>query len=110
MLNCMHADTIHCPTCGASIANDSTKCKYCGTALATVACPSCFGQAFVGSKFCSHCGAQLSWPNNPPQLAYHCPRCQTGLAQAKVGATLLHHCTTCSGIWVDSKTFDRIYS
>ena len=33
----MHADTINCPTCGAAIANDSTKCRYCGTALATVA-------------------------------------------------------------------------
>src|SRR5436853_6361540 len=104
----MQAETLSCPTCGAAIASDATQCRYCGSAVATVACPSCFGRAFIGSKFCSHCGSELEWPGNQARLKFHCPRCRTSLSEATMGQTTLRQCTTCGGVWVDSKSFDKI--
>jgi Zn-finger nucleic acid-binding protein len=108
----MEAGTLHCPTCGAAIADDSTHCRYCGTSLATIACPVCFGRAFVGSHFCPHCGSELAWPTpGEAKAVLRCPAC-TGasveLEPMAVGATALHCCRRCGGVWVDAKTFDRI--
>jgi Zn-finger nucleic acid-binding protein len=101
------AQTLNCPTCGASIDSDATVCRYCGTRLATIACPKCFGMMFVGSKFCPHCGAKAE---QAVELgpALQCPECNVVMHQLKIKGTPLQECQKCYGIWVDAVSFERI--
>ena len=103
----MNAQTLNCPTCGASIASDATLCRYCGTRLATIACPKCFGMMFVGSKFCPHCGAKAELPI-PIGPALPCPECNVTMQHLMIKGTQLQECPTCYGIWIDAISFDRI--
>ena len=101
------ADTLNCPTCGASIAATETCCRYCGTRLATIACPKCFGMMFVGSKFCPHCGAKAEQPVDAGP-ALNCPVCKVPMKQILLKQTPLQECQRCFGLWVDATSFERI--
>src|SRR5438309_6428943 len=106
----MTAETLNCPTCGAAISSEATRCEYCGTKLATVACPSCFGLAFIGSKFCPHCGKELVWPEDV-ETGLKCPRCPGGPAMTAVALapdTHVLECPRCCGLWLPVATFGRI--
>jgi Zn-finger nucleic acid-binding protein len=103
----MEASTLNCPMCGAPAASDSTSCGHCGARLATVACPSCFDMIFLGSKFCPHCGAKID------RVEEHatprpCPRCREPLAAIVLGSTKAMECPRCSGLWIDTETFNEI--
>ena len=101
------AQTLNCPTCGASIASTETTCRYCGTRLATIACPKCFGMMFVGSKFCPHCGARSETPVDVGP-ALKCPNCRVVMKQIMLKQTPLQECQKCFGVWVDATSFERI--
>jgi Zn-finger nucleic acid-binding protein len=103
----MEASTLNCPMCGAPTASDSALCEHCGARLATIACPSCFGMIFLGSKFCPHCGARVDRieENNTP---LPCPRCREPLAAIVLGTTRAMECPHCSGLWIDTATFNEI--
>jgi Zn-finger nucleic acid-binding protein len=103
------AQTLHCPTCGAAVADDSdaAACRYCGSRLAVVACPKCFGRMFVGNKFCPHCGTPAEQPVEVgPALS--CPHCNVSMRQLTIKQTPLQECSRCFGLWVDVTSFDRI--
>jgi len=107
MMGIMSAEVLHCPSCGAAVASDATKCAYCGVHLATAACPSCFGLMFVGAKFCSHCGARAARTEvaDAKQL---CPRCQAEMKVVMIGSSSLEECMKCEGLWVDVTTLQQI--
>src|SRR3984885_6828072 len=100
----MPAETLRCPSCGAAVSSQATRCDFCNAALATVTCPSCFGMMFAGAKFCSHCGAKGNRSEAADGESRLCPRCQAALNKVTVGTTDLLECSRCEGIWVDVDT------
>ena len=104
----MDAATLNCPMCGAPAATDATRCAHCQARLATVACPSCFGMLFLGSKFCPHCGAKAARSTETEAVPRQCPTCHTDLQAVALGASKVHECPQCAGLWVDVETFQEI--
>ena len=104
----MEAATLNCPMCGAAAASDATQCAHCQARLATVACPSCFGMLFAGSKFCPHCGAQAARSAATAAVPRSCPTCRIDLQAVALGASEIHECPQCSGLWVDVETLQKI--
>ena len=104
----MDAATLNCPMCGAPSASDATQCAHCNARLATVACPSCFGMIFLGAKFCQHCGAKVERAGEAAVAPKPCPRCRGDLNAIALGATHVHECPKCEGLWVDVETFNTI--
>lgn len=104
----MQAQTLNCPMCGAATESESTQCRYCGSALATIACPSCFGMIFKGTKFCPHCGARASRAETSETKELKCPRCRSSMRLIQVGSSELHECAECEGLWVDVDSFNSI--
>lgn len=104
----MEAATLNCPMCGAPCASAATACEHCGARLATVACPSCFGLIFTGSKFCPHCGARIERTEENGVTPRLCPRCREMLTAVVLGATKALECPQCSGLWIDTETFNEI--
>jgi Zn-finger nucleic acid-binding protein len=104
----MPAETLRCPSCGAAVSSEATRCDFCKATLATVTCPQCFGMMFAGAKYCSHCGAKGSRSAAAESVARLCPRCQVALSNVRVGTTDLLECSRCQGIWVDVETLQQI--
>lgn len=104
----MEASTLNCPMCGAPSASDATACEHCGARLATVACPSCFSMIFTGSQFCQHCGAKVERTEEADVSPRPCPKCREPLAAIALGSTKAHECPHCSGLWIDTDTFNQI--
>ena len=104
----MEASTLNCPMCGAPCASDAAACEHCGARLAAVACPSCFGMIFNGSKFCQHCGTKIERTEEDVATPRPCPRCRVPLAAIVLGATKALECAHCSGLWIDTATFNEI--
>src|SRR4051794_14133522 len=104
----MDALTLNCPMCGAPSASDAVCCDHCGARLAKIACPSCFGMIFTGSKFCQHCGAKVDRVEADADHQLPCPDCETPLALLALGNTEVHECPKCSGLWVQTETFNAI--
>ena len=104
----MDAATLNCPMCGAAAATDATRCAHCQARLATVACPSCFGMLFLGAKFCPHCGAKAARSTGTDEVQRQCPSCHIDLQAVALGASQVHECPQCTGLWVDVETFQQI--
>jgi Zn-finger nucleic acid-binding protein len=104
----MTAGHLRCPGCGAPAGADLTRCAHCSSALAAVACPACFGRVFRGTPHCPHCGASAARVEEEGGDPLACPDCRSALAAARVGATLLHECGGCHGIWVGSGDLDAV--
>src|SRR5438046_3527625 len=43
-----------------------------------------------------------------PMKTLHCARCAVPLNASEASDIPLHHCTECSGVWMQSETFERI--
>jgi Zn-finger nucleic acid-binding protein len=106
----MDAGTLHCPKCGAVVAQDSTQCAYCHALLQTVACSACMGMMFLGSKFCPHCGVPAADLVQGPPTPHTCPRCNIAMEKVEIARTPLEECLRCGGLWVDVSNFERICS
>src|SRR3982751_2299065 len=104
----MEAATLNCPMCGAACASAAVACEHCGARLATVACPSCFGMVFIGSKFCPHCGTKIERTEEKDVARRLCPRCRVALAAISLSSTRALECPRCSGLWIDTETFNEI--
>src|SRR4051794_18808854 len=104
----MEAATLNCPMCGAACASAAVACGHCGARLATVACPSCFGMIFIGSNFCPHCGTRIDRTEEKSAAPRLCPRCREPLAAITLGSTKALECPRCSGLWIDTETFNEI--
>jgi len=104
----MEAATLNCPMCGAACASAATECEHCGARLAIVACPSCFGMIFSGSKFCPHCGAKVERTEGNEDTLRPCPRCRVPLSAIVLGSTKALECPRCSGLWINTATFNEI--
>ena len=104
----MEAATLNCPMCGAPAATDATQCDHCHARLATIACPACYGMLFLGAKFCPHCGAKAARLAEPDDIQRQCPSCHTDLQALALGASKVHECPQCTGLWVDVETFQQI--
>ncbi|PWT92183.1 MAG: hypothetical protein C5B55_06860 [Blastocatellia bacterium] len=104
----MEAQTINCPMCGAAMSTDATQCAFCEARLATVSCPKCFGMMFLGSKFCPHCGAAGDRHDVSASVDKKCPRCQEALQLLAIGDSKVLECGKCSGLWLDTATFEKI--
>lgn len=100
--------SLHCPNCGAHVAEDSVHCAYCRAVLAITACPSCFGAVFKSMKFCPHCGAAVARTEVRSEQKLVCPRCEKPLAQADIAGTRIHECGQCGGLWLDAGSFQKI--
>lgn len=104
----MPVETLYCPSCGASVSSDATRCAFCNATLATVTCPFCFGMMFAGAKFCSRCGAKGNRSEVAGGESRLCPRCQTAMKTVSVGTASLLECSRCEGIWVDIDALQQI--
>jgi Zn-finger nucleic acid-binding protein len=105
----MPANALNCPSCGATVTADETRCRYCSTRLARVVCPNCFGMMYVGSKFCAHCGVTLqATPVVVDEPKLICVDCGEPMHQSRLGATVIHECDRCHGLWIDTESFTRI--
>ncbi|MGH9928358.1 MAG: zf-TFIIB domain-containing protein [Pyrinomonadaceae bacterium] len=104
----MQAETLNCPNCGAASSTDAPACQFCGSRLATVACPSCFAMMFIGSKHCQRCGAAAAVPEIKEAKDRKCPRCQSEMVLATIGATAVFECEQCLGLWLDVASFAKI--
>ena len=104
----MDAGTLNCPDCGAAVPANGTECEFCHARLATIGCEKCFGMVFVGSKHCQHCGAVVKDPSdrNAPPLA--CPRHCGEMRAVRFGGADMWECRTCSGLWADRETVERL--
>lgn len=104
----LDAGRLQCPSCGVPVRADAANCEHCGTRLATVSCPDCFAMVFQSAKFCSHCGASLR-RSAGPKTDLPCPRCKPRKLHAvQLGATEVHECAKCHGLWVENATFEQL--
>ncbi len=63
---------------------------------------------FIGSKHCPRCGAAAVAPEKANAAARPCPRCQIEMNAILIGATQLHECSRCEGLWVGISSFEKI--
>ena len=63
---------------------------------------------FNGSKFCQHCGTKIERTEENVAAPRPCPRCCEPLAAVVLGSTKALECAHCSGLWIDTETFNEI--
>jgi Zn-finger nucleic acid-binding protein len=113
------AAVVRCASCGASRAEGTTSCTYCGSDftiheqdLETI-CPSCLARISNAAKFCHHCGTPIA----PEEIADDptdriCPACGPGhrLRSRTLGTTAFSalECTTCAGLWLGEAVFETL--
>src|ERR1051325_11682293 len=102
--------SLNCPNCGAGAAAGTSRCDYCGSALATAACPSCFAPIFVGAQYCTHCGARAARELIDGAPSLQCPGCDVVMRAVRMGATPLHECPECASTWLRSDVFTNLCS
>lgn len=96
--------TQHCASCGGPVAAEDLRCRSCGSQLADLACPRCFAHAPRGTAHCPRCGAALA-REAPAPAPSRCPACRGPLQARSVGATPVHDCPSCGGLWLERETF-----
>jgi Zn-finger nucleic acid-binding protein len=104
----MKVETLNCPMCGAATSTDALRCLYCESLLATVSCPVCFGVMFFGSKHCPRCGAVADRHESVNKSGWKCPRCLVEMRSVVIGQESVLECGTCSGLWLDVPSFEKI--
>lgn len=104
----MEAGTLNCPDCGAAVPANGTECEFCHARLATIGCEKCFGMVFVGSRHCQHCGAEVRNPTDRNAPPLKCPRRCGDMRAVRFGGADMWECRTCSGLWVDRVTVERL--
>ena len=63
---------------------------------------------FLGSKHCQHCGATASREDDVVAPGRRCPRCRSELQVVFIGDAKVLECATCSGLWLNTATFESI--
>ena len=63
---------------------------------------------FVGSRFCACCGAEATRDVVTDDTRLTCPRCPEPLQSLRLGATSVHECAACGGLWVAPETLQKL--
>jgi Zn-finger nucleic acid-binding protein len=63
---------------------------------------------FVGSRFCTRCGAEATREKVEDAAPLNCPRCSESLQALRLGATTVHECAACGGLWVDPQSLQTL--
>lgn len=95
---------LSCTKCGGRLPPEAAKqpvtCTYCGTT--SVPPP----EVVVVGRL-----APIAIPTGvQEETRFKCARCADWLAEKEIGATKLHACRHCGGIWLDTQTVERLKS
>lgn len=63
---------------------------------------------FLGSKFCPHCGAAGARDAETETAGKNCPRCKQEFHTVTIGSSTVFECSKCSGLWLNTSTFEKI--
>ena len=63
---------------------------------------------FAGSRFCAHCGAEATREVLDQGKPLACPRCREPMQSLRLGATLVHECAACGGLWLDPASLQQL--
>lgn len=63
---------------------------------------------FAGSRFCPRCGAEATREQVDDGVTLSCPRCDEPLQGLKLGATTVHECGACGGLWMAPDALQRL--
>ena len=63
---------------------------------------------FVGSRHCQHCGATVKSPRDREAPPLKCPRRCGDMRAVRFGGADMWECVTCSGLWIDRETVERL--
>ncbi len=96
-----------CPFCGGECSADARACPHCDVKLSSVRCTTCFSLQTTGQRACSRCGHDLELEPLLDPTDAPCPRCEK-LLQVLPGATGMHECAGCGGLFLDHATLARI--
>jgi len=74
----------------------------------TQACHFCHKHFNVKIRCCPFCGGEHKKPalHKSPS----CPRCRKTLAHFEYRKTILEHCLSCEGVWLDTQEFNQLTS
>lgn len=105
----------NCGNCGAPLESGAKRCGHC-SARVTLAeeglgqpCPACFARLLEKARFCSACGLALKAEARLKAVTRDdCPRCDERLAVTEGRLDPFHQCTSCGGIWLSRKAFERV--
>ena len=62
---------------------------------------------FSDGRYCPQCGASaMAWEAD--ESKFRCPACKGRLHAGTLGATRLHECPNCLGVWLDPATLERL--
>ena len=63
---------------------------------------------FAGSRFCARCGAEASREVLEEEKALRCPRCREDMQALRLGATSVHECAACGGLWLHPESLQKL--
>ena len=109
------ARMVHCGSCGGKLTPGASSCDYCGSVVSLAdrnigpACPHCFARMGRNAKFCPECGIEIR-PHRirAQRVELDCPRCKVPMSHCVTSSGEYTECTSCGGLWLDEKFFDRI--
>src|ERR687891_20822 len=97
----VEARTVHCPSCGGTVAEDVRQCGYCRSPIATVRCGRCYHMSIPDAAYCSGCGEVLGLEPAGSSDYLQCSVCKVDLEVFAGGAGKLRDCSRCGGQFVE---------
>ena len=95
------AGLLHCPSCGAPVAEGVRRCTHCEAPVATVRCAHCLHMNVADALHCTGCGRDLGLEPIARDGPLLCPDCRVPMAVLDCGPAALHDCGTCGGQFVE---------
>jgi len=107
---------LYCPSCGAPVRREATRCDYCNAALdfslkgKTVNCPNCFAATPADGRFCVRCSRPVKGMVRDDKIVEDriCPRCSTPMRAKQIGEFSLIGCDQCAGVFVPHDVFEMM--
>jgi len=107
---------LYCPSCGAPVRREATRCDYCKAALdfslkgKTVNCPNCFAATPAEGRFCVRCSRPVKGMVRDDRIMEDrtCPRCGIPMRGKQVGEFFLTGCDQCAGVFVPHDVFEMM--
>jgi Zn-finger nucleic acid-binding protein len=107
---------LYCPSCGAPVRREATRCDYCSAALdfslkgKTVNCPNCFAATPADGRFCVRCSRPVRGMVRDDKIMDDriCPRCTIPMRAKEIGEFHLIGCDKCAGVFVPHDVFDMM--
>ena len=107
---------LYCPSCGAPVRREATRCDYCNAALdfslkgKTVNCPNCFAATPADGRFCVRCSRPVKGMVRDDKIMEDriCPRCNIPMRAKQIGEFALIGCDKCAGVFVPHDVFEMM--